>query len=183
MTTYNTEMVKKYILDSIVSNETEDKNKNSNDFLFDYYLQVCINQSVANGFRSLKSSIIYTIQGVYKSFDFMTYDICSLIDLWIPNNNFNDSKKEKLFYEILAAESIKLFKDLKKDFDNLPIKKQLELFSIKPEDVDIYATDLYVKKSFYAEIWLNQYNFKKNVTTFKDEIDNKIWYDIPFGNM
>lgn len=62
------------------------------------------------------------------------------------------------------------------------IKEQLLLLGLKENEIDSHQSDLYVIKNAISEKWLGSYEYKGNVTTFISEIDNKTWYDIPFGN-
>lgn len=56
---------------------------------------------------------------------------------------------------------------------------------LKPEDIDTYESDLYVRVSPEARRLLRKYNMLNNplLSTFVDEIDHDRWYDIPFGNL
>ena len=57
------------------------------------------------------------------------------------------------------------------------------LKNIPDKDIDHHETDLYLRKT--PEVTKNVINklpdiYKKNVTTFRDQIDHDIWYEIPF---
>lgn len=57
------------------------------------------------------------------------------------------------------------------------------LKGIPKEDIDHWQTDLYLRKT--PEVTSKVINklpdtYKKNVTTFRDNIDHDIWYEIPF---
>jgi hypothetical protein len=55
-----------------------------------------------------------------------------------------------------------------------------------PEEIDSQhelGSDLYLKVTPTSKVLIEQYEFKGNVTTFKDNIDHELWYDIPFANM
>lgn len=56
---------------------------------------------------------------------------------------------------------------------------------LKPEDIDTYESDLYVRVSPEARRLLRKYNMLNNpmLSTFVNEIDHDRWYDIPFGNL
>ena len=41
--------------------------------------------------------------------------------------------------------------------------------------------DLYLKVTPVSKELVDQYEFKCNVTTFVDQIDHTLWYDIPFA--
>lgn len=173
--------VKNYIKECINDVfESEDQNKTEFDFMLDYYRQTQINKTQK---MTDYDSIVYTIQGIYRGFDFTDYNIHALIDEWVVGNKYNDTKKIELFYHLIARESLELFEDLKKEFNKMNISDQLIKWGIAEEDISNHYSDLYVKKSFYSEIWLNQYEHKNNVTIFTDNIDKTLWYDIPFGFM
>ena len=44
-----------------------------------------------------------------------------------------------------------------------------------------YSSDLYIKKTLESAKLIAEYEFKSGVTTFVDNIDGCIWYDIPFA--
>ncbi len=51
-------------------------------------------------------------------------------------------------------------------------------------DFDSHASDLYVRvtpisRKFFEE----EYEYKKNVTVFVDQIEHKRWYEVPFANV
>lgn len=91
---------------------------------------------------------------------------------------------------------LELTENNKKGFDNmikLHIKEEYDeeassdimtlLKNIPNEDIDHHETDLYLRKT--PEVTKNVINklpdiYKKNVTTFRDQIDHDIWYEIPF---
>ncbi len=54
---------------------------------------------------------------------------------------------------------------------------------LPPEDIDTHASDLYLKVSDKSKELVNNYRFKDSVTTFIDNINQELWYDIPFANM
>lgn len=54
--------------------------------------------------------------------------------------------------------------------------------SVLPEkDIDSYESTMYLRKTPESEKLVNEYEFKENVTKFRDNIDHEIWYDIPFS--
>ncbi len=63
----------------------------------------------------------------------------------------------------------------------MTIKEQLIQLGMKPEEIDNHCSDLYVKKNAISEKFVAEYEFKQNVKTFTDEIEHKIWYEIPFA--
>ena len=65
----------------------------------------------------------------------------------------------------------------------MTIKEQLLKLGMTPEEISNHESDLYVLKNSISEKFISSYEYKQNVTTFRSQIDNKIWYDIPFGYM
>jgi hypothetical protein len=45
-----------------------------------------------------------------------------------------------------------------------------------------YQSDLYVPVNDTTTEILSHYEFRTNVTTFRNNIDGKMWYDIPFAS-
>lgn len=64
----------------------------------------------------------------------------------------------------------------------MTIKKELLKLGIQENEIDSHCSDLYVKKNEISEKFINEYEYKQNVTTFTDNIEGKIWYEIPFAN-
>ena len=68
--------------------------------------------------------------------------------------------------------------------NNSPADDVMSLLkNIPDEDIDHHETDLYLRKT--PEVTKTVINklpdiYKKNVTTFRDQIDHDIWYEIPF---
>jgi hypothetical protein len=44
-----------------------------------------------------------------------------------------------------------------------------------------HASDLYIPVTEHTRNLVLEYEFKKNVTTFVNQIDRKRWFDIPFA--
>lgn len=65
----------------------------------------------------------------------------------------------------------------------MTIKQELLSLGMKENEIDNHESDLYVLVNEISKEWLNTYEFKSNVTTFIDEIDHVLWYEIPFGYM
>jgi len=65
----------------------------------------------------------------------------------------------------------------------LTLRQQLLAAGMKENEVDTHSSDLYVLKNDISIEFIENYEFKNNVTTFKSQIDGLIWYDIPFGYM
>lgn len=57
---------------------------------------------------------------------------------------------------------------------------------LPPEFIDDQGecgSDLYLKVCPKSTELVKQYDFKRFVTKFKDNIDNELWYEIPFANI
>lgn len=65
----------------------------------------------------------------------------------------------------------------------MTIKDELLKVGMKENEIGTHCSDLHVLKNDISTNWVNNYQFKMNVTTFKSQIDNLIWYDIPFAYM
>lgn len=50
-----------------------------------------------------------------------------------------------------------------------------------PEDISNWQSDLYLKKNPISIELVKSYQFKENVKGFVSQIDNEIWFDIPFA--
>lgn len=48
-------------------------------------------------------------------------------------------------------------------------------------EIDSHESDLYVPVNEVTKKLVENYEFSRNVTTFVSQIDNKSWYDVPFG--
>ena len=88
--------------------------------------------------------------------------------LELTENNKKDVNIMKLYMREINQE----------DFDVMSLLKD-----IPEEDIDHWQTDLYLHKT--PEVTAKVINklpdtYKKNVTTFRDNIDHDIWYEIPF---
>lgn len=44
-----------------------------------------------------------------------------------------------------------------------------------------HESDLYIPVNEQTQPLIKEYEFASNVTTFKNNIDGKLWYDIPFA--
>jgi hypothetical protein len=47
--------------------------------------------------------------------------------------------------------------------------------------LDHHESDLYAEKTPVSERIIRSYQFRSNVTVFRDNIDHNLWYDIPFA--
>lgn len=65
----------------------------------------------------------------------------------------------------------------------MDIRNQLLKLGMKDNEIDFHESDLYVLKNDISNKFINDYEFKNIVGVFTSQIDNKQWYDIPFGNM
>jgi lipopolysaccharide biosynthesis regulator YciM len=52
---------------------------------------------------------------------------------------------------------------------------------MQPDEIGTHCSDLYLLKNSVSEKLVSQYEFRCNVTTFRSQIDGKIWFDIPFA--
>mgnify|MGYP003475466893 FL=1 len=56
---------------------------------------------------------------------------------------------------------------------------------IPKEEIDHHGNgngldDLYLKKTKLSKALVDHYQYRENVSTFRDQIDGNIWYDLPF---
>lgn len=51
---------------------------------------------------------------------------------------------------------------------------------LNPREIDHHYSDLYCKVTPASSAIIDQYEYKQWVTTFIDNIDHKLWYEIPF---
>lgn len=49
-------------------------------------------------------------------------------------------------------------------------------------EYDNHCSDLYFPKNDITTKIVDNYIYKNSVTTFVNQIDGKIWYDVPFAN-
>lgn len=47
-------------------------------------------------------------------------------------------------------------------------------------DIDHHGSDLYIKVTPASQALLNRFQYRHLVTTFIDNIDHVLWYDLPF---
>lgn len=52
--------------------------------------------------------------------------------------------------------------------------------SLKPCEIAHHYSDLYCKVTPASRAIMEQYEYKHLVTTFIDNIDHELWYEIPF---
>lgn len=131
---------------------------------------------------------------IYSEEDFLTY--------WEENKNSDpvlmeyDSYEEWLQDTLQWMESVEGYelnesKKIRKDKlyikDSKPLVEDnvdvMDLFKgVDSKDMDHWGSDLYVRKTPETTKIINSLPdmYKKNVTTFRDEIDFDIWYEIPF---
>lgn len=48
-------------------------------------------------------------------------------------------------------------------------------------EIDSHASDLYLRVTPASRQLIAGYAFRKNVTTFVSQIDQTLWYDVPFA--
>lgn len=68
------------------------------------------------------------------------------------------------------------------EFANMGIHAKAKLL-MKPEDIDTQESDLYLRVNAISRKLVGEYEYRNLVTTFIDNIDHELWYDIPFQNM
>lgn len=60
------------------------------------------------------------------------------------------------------------------------ILKAVKAANIPAAHIDHHASDLYLKVTPETTQIINQLESKSLLTTFTDNIDNELWYEIPF---
>lgn len=63
----------------------------------------------------------------------------------------------------------------------MTIKEQLLEMGMQEHEIDNWQSTLYVLKNEISDKFVEQYEFKNQVTNFIDNIDRVLWYEIPFG--
>ena len=58
---------------------------------------------------------------------------------------------------------------------------ELATARMAPEEIDSHESDLYLKKTEVSEALVAEYQHRDNVTTFVDQIEGILWYDVPFA--
>ena len=53
--------------------------------------------------------------------------------------------------------------------------------TMKPEEIDHWYSDLYLKVTPISKSLVNRYKYKHFVTVFRDQIEGLPWYEIPFA--
>lgn len=53
--------------------------------------------------------------------------------------------------------------------------------NMDPNDISHWNSDLYLRVNEVSKQLVNEYRFKNLVSTFIDQIDGVLWYDIPFA--
>lgn len=94
---------------------------------------------------------------------------------------FNYMKKE---YG-LSDQSVKDEFNAKNQIDN-SIEDDEDIYyqavqRMAPDEVDHHESDLYLKQTPISNELIAKYPYKSNVTTFRSQIDNSIWFEIPFA--
>lgn len=52
---------------------------------------------------------------------------------------------------------------------------------MNPNDIDHHCSDLYLRVNAISDELVKQYDYKSHITTFVDQIDHVLWYEIPFA--
>ena len=94
---------------------------------------------------------------------------------------FNYMKKE---YG-LSDQSVKDEFNAKNQIDN-SIEDDEDIYyqavqRMSPDEVSHHESDLYLKQTPISNELIAKYPYKNNVTTFRSQIDNSIWFEIPFA--
>ena len=53
--------------------------------------------------------------------------------------------------------------------------------TIPAEDIAHHETDLYLRVTSASKALIDEYDYKRLVTMFVDNIDRVLWYDVPFA--
>lgn len=61
-------------------------------------------------------------------------------------------------------------------------KEYLLSLGMQENEISHWQSDLYLKVNDISKKIVNGYEFKNQVTTFIDNIDEELWYEIPFSN-
>ena len=60
---------------------------------------------------------------------------------------------------------------------------QMVIEQMDKKDIDYRESDLYIRKNNISTKLLRRYEFFENVTQFRDNIENTMWYEVPCGNL
>lgn len=52
---------------------------------------------------------------------------------------------------------------------------------MKPEEIDHWQTDLYLKVAPVSRQLVKEYEFNNHITVFESNLGDDLWYDIPFA--
>ena len=52
---------------------------------------------------------------------------------------------------------------------------------MKPEEIDHWQTDLYLKVTPVSQKLVEEYDYKNQVSIFESNLGDGLWYDIPFA--
>lgn len=52
--------------------------------------------------------------------------------------------------------------------------------TLPSRDIDHHGSDLYIRVTPESKAFLSRFQYRRLVTTFVDNIDNDLWYDLPF---
>ncbi len=61
---------------------------------------------------------------------------------------------------------------------NMTPRETLLSMGMKEEELDNHFSDLYVLKNDISTKFVDEYKFKRRVTTFVSQIDKKVWYEL-----
>lgn len=96
----------------------------------------------------------------------------------------------KNYTELKANE---IYEDNLKESEDLDLPEAIDVSELKDiatkilpkKDIETHESDLYIRKTPKSTELLNKLKNKNSglLSTFKDNIDGDMWYDIPFGNL
>lgn len=67
------------------------------------------------------------------------------------------------------------------DLNGKTIKEYLLGKGMKESDFDNYESTLYVRVTSISQEFVREWEYRGQITTFKDNIEGVLYYDIPFG--
>lgn len=91
------------------------------------------------------------------------------------NLGVNDDKELEKFIKKIDKE------DKNENHEKHDSILELAMQQMPPEEIDHWQSDLYLKKTPVSDKLVADYEWKNQVTVFRDNIDNELWYEIPFA--
>ena len=56
---------------------------------------------------------------------------------------------------------------------------EIALKLMDSKDIDHHESDLYLRKNSVSDKLVKEYDYPKQVTLFRDNIEHELWYEIP----